>query len=168
MRWIPCLGGLIGIVLLSAAVPSAQESGSQKVRIVSVEGKRTLSLGERANYIIQINPDASQPIDYYWDAGDGVFIQGRSVVLQFDKEGEYTLTVTSMKGCESLRGPQVMKQCVQARLHTVPVTCSHRTSRPAKSSTGPALPSVGARRTRSVSGAGPTGALSPGSPPSAK
>ena len=90
-----CLCGLLGMVLLTAAVPVAPASGSQKVRIVSVEGKRSLRLGEKANYIIHINPDAAQPIDYYWDAGAGVFIQGRSVVLEFDQAGEYALTVTA-------------------------------------------------------------------------
>ncbi len=99
MRWIACACCLAGIVLLAAATPPASLVETpvvvKKVKIVAIYGKRTLEAGEVSNYIIRTNSGATYPIDYYWDAGDGVFIEGRSVDLQFEKEGLYTITVTA-------------------------------------------------------------------------
>jgi len=88
---------LIGLLFAPGSVQATSPADTtyRGARILSIEGKRSLMVGEGATYRIHLHPDASQPVTYTWDLSDGSQATGAWLSLQFEQPGLYTLRVTA-------------------------------------------------------------------------
>lgn len=65
------------------------------VQVFTAEGPTRLDVGEEARFVARANEEeATGPVAYQWDLGDGTTATGPAVTHRFDRPGNYTLRLT--------------------------------------------------------------------------
>ncbi len=95
ISFLACAHLLAAVLLWCAAPQDAATAPRKKVRIVAVYGPRSLAQHELGNYRVRIDRDATQPVEYYWDFGDGAGAEGVLVSYRFARPGRYQVRVTA-------------------------------------------------------------------------
>jgi hypothetical protein len=67
----------------------------KKLDILEVQGKRTLDAEEIGYLTVVTSADVIAPATFLWEWENGVFALGRSINIQFNQAGVYTITVTA-------------------------------------------------------------------------
>ncbi|NND71039.1 MAG: PKD domain-containing protein [Rhodothermales bacterium] len=65
------------------------------VSVLTINGPSTIDAGDDGTYEASTNPDASQPVDYMWDFGDGTTASGMVATHSFATPGTYTVSFTA-------------------------------------------------------------------------
>ena len=68
------------------------------VDVLSIDGPSTLQVGQSGTYEAMVNMDATQPVEYRWDFGDGNMGTGLVATRSYDRAGTYTVTFTASNG----------------------------------------------------------------------
>ena len=68
------------------------------VDVLSIDGPSTLQVGQSGTYEAMVNMDATQPVEYRWDFGDGNMGTGLVATHSYDRAGTYTVTFTASNG----------------------------------------------------------------------
>ena len=71
------------------------KSAFTPVEVLSVDCVSTLLTGESGTFTANTNADATQPVTYRWDFGDGTTGTGMSTTHSWTTPGTYTVTVTA-------------------------------------------------------------------------
>lgn len=74
------------------------KSAFTPVRVLSVDCVSTLETGETGTFTANVNADATQPVTYRWDFGDGATATGMSATHSWSTPGTYEVTVTASNG----------------------------------------------------------------------
>lgn len=61
----------------------------------SIDGPTDVQTGESVTYSAQVNDDATRPLEYQWDFGDGSTSSGLTGSHTFSQPGTYTVTFTA-------------------------------------------------------------------------
>lgn len=67
----------------------------QPVAVLAVDGPSELEADEEGTFTATVDPEATEPVDYQWDFGDGTSGTGENVTHAFDEAGQYTVTFTA-------------------------------------------------------------------------
>jgi outer membrane protein OmpA-like peptidoglycan-associated protein len=71
------------------------KSAFTPVEILSVDCVGALQTGQTGTFAATVNADATQPVSYTWNFGDGTTASGLRVTHSFAQPGTYTVTVTA-------------------------------------------------------------------------
>ncbi len=74
------------------------KSAFTPVEILSLDCVSTLETNETGTFTVSVNADATQPVNYRWDFGDGSTATGMSVTHSWSTPGTYTVSVTAENG----------------------------------------------------------------------
>lgn len=77
------------------------KSAFTPVEVLSVDCVSTLQTGETGTFTASVNADATLPVNYSWNFGDGTTGTGMSVTHSWSRPGTYTVTVTASNGRSS-------------------------------------------------------------------
>ncbi len=68
------------------------------VDVLSIDGPSTLQVGQSGTYEAMVDMNATQPVEYRWDFGDGNMGTGLVATHSYDRPGTYTVTFTASNG----------------------------------------------------------------------
>jgi PKD repeat protein len=68
------------------------------VSILSATGPSMLETGAGGTFEATVNADATQPVEYMWDFGDGTTGSGMVATHEYARAGTYTVTLTAKNG----------------------------------------------------------------------
>jgi outer membrane protein OmpA-like peptidoglycan-associated protein len=71
----------------------ALRSGFKPVGAISISGPRELLVGKEGEFSVSLVEDATPPVEYTWDLGDGTTKFGSEVLYQYAQPGTYTVSV---------------------------------------------------------------------------
>lgn len=77
---------------LGTGLKISLKSGATPPDIVSIQGPSRLDADQPGTFTATIDGDATLPVEYRWDWGDGEFSTGLEVTHAFSKPGRYTVT----------------------------------------------------------------------------